>query len=430
MHFPRTVVMFPQVTWYADTGGYRHKPTPAGLAAPGRWARIVTTYAAKWDGGRHDAVIVVNPRVPLTPAERARATAGFLEDLQAAGWRSNSIGAETGWFTCRHRTAPGTIMFGVLPWFDQSRTTLFRLDDPADLIARRLAWYHTVLGVTWRGTGGLSGTTLLRSLHVRRQPRWRWDRIPDDVHGRSFELLGAHHHRTPEDDDGGFVHVYDTRAMYLAAALVAELAWDAPQQRGAQEFDPKRPGYWRVRLDDLHRAPQSESWVRLFARDQGDAAGLVWLTTPVMRYLTEALGPIEVHDSVTADQGSRIMRGWAERLRDARTAVEGDDALTAPVKDTYARTIGMLRKTSGRVYRPDWRDTIVDLAKVNLLRKVSAAGVKPLRYNVDAVWVPSRHETADPALFGDQGRIGGLRHVYTETIEAYRSKYETTEVAA
>lgn len=431
MHFPTAVVMYPALTWYADHE-LRHAPTPAGLLDPARWAEIVVTYAKRWNGQR-DGVVLLRAGGSLTVRERVAVTAVFLNQLEAQGWKSNPIGAETGWFTCRQPLHDGsTVMFGVLPWMDQARTSLFQLDAGADEMAFRLAEYQRLTGSVWRGTGGLSGTGLLRAMYpAQRQPRWRWDRIPSEVHGRSFELLGSHHHRAPVDE-GPFVHIYDTRAMYLAGALVAELAWDVPEWRGPQEFDPARPGYWRVSIPDLHVACEKVTGERSYWPDGGvrwlsrlvraqDNTPLVWVTTPVMRYLVERLGPIEIHDSLTADQSSRVMRGWAERLRDARAGADTD--LIPAIKDTYSRTVGMLRRNGGRVYRPDWRDTIVDTAKVNLIRKVDRAGKGPLRWNVDAVWITSDQEIA-PNLFGDTGNIGGLHDVGTMTLDDYHTRYQ------
>lgn len=416
------VVMFPAQTWYAGAQSVRPFPTPAGVLDPPRWSEIVRVYGERWNG--RNGVVMVAAGGGLTARERSRVTHEFLRGLGTVGWKSHPIGADTGWFTCHDEQA--TIMFGVLPWVDQTRTTLFGLDMPANVIASRLAEYEMLTGGVWRGTGGLSGTGLLRAMYdVKHQPKWRWDKAPGEVHGRSFELLGAHNKRASTADDGPFVHVYDTRAMYLAGASCAELAWDAPEQRGPQEFDPARPGYWRVSLSGLKAlaGPDRESWLRLLVRAQVGGE-LVWVTTPVMQYLVEQLGPIEIHDSITADRRSRVMRGWAERLRDARAAA-GDD-LRPAIKDTYARTVGMLRRTGGRIHRPDWRDTIVDTSKVNLIRKVDKAGVSPLRWNVDAVWITT-HSAQAENFFGDTGAIGGLHPIGSHTLDEYRAKYETTE---
>jgi hypothetical protein len=75
------------------------------------------------------------------------------------------------------------------------------------------------------------------------------------------------------------------------------------------------------------------------------------------------------------------------------------------------------------VYRPDWRDTIVDLAKVNLLRKVAAAGVEPLRYQTDSVWISS-DDPHGRRIFPDEGGIGALRWEETMLVDEYRKKHE------
>jgi hydrogenase maturation factor HypE len=83
----------------------------------------------------------------------------------------------------------------------------------------------------------------------------------------------------------------------------------------------------------------------------------------------------------------------------------------------------MLRRPGGRIYRPDWRDTIVDLAKVNLLRKLDAMNVDPLHFQTDAIWVATDADVPQK-LFPDRGNIGALRFEELMTMDEYRNGNE------
>lgn len=421
-HFSAMVVR-PQLTWFAspaDPDRPTHGQTPGWAAEPGSLGRIIDL-AGGWFKSHGEGVVLIQlpEHRDMTPRARKALGERMIKSIKSKGWETSSQGIDTGWFLCLRDGSPA-VMLGVSPWIDQSRTTLFSLEraEPAPAIARRLALYQRHVGVAWRGTGGLSGCALLRNLRQRNQPRWRWDTAPTQVVGSSFEL-GRRLTRQPTDTERswGLVHKYDVRGMYLAAALNAELALDALEPRGAQEFDPTRPGYWLVDPTGLFGAGTT-----LTRPAPADGRDLQWVTTPIMALWAEQGGVPEVHDSWTGDRQSRIMRPWAERLRTARDDVP--EEIKPAVKDTYARTVGMLRKVGGRVYRPDWRDTIVDLAKVNLLRKLLADRQVPLRYETDAVWIASA-DARPGFVIPDHGRIGGLRFEHTQGIDEYLAEMET-----
>jgi hypothetical protein len=114
------------------------------------------------------------------------------------------------------------------------------------------------------------------------------------------------------------------------------------------------------------------------------------------------------------------MRAWAEQLRDA-LAHPGTTPIRGAIKDTYARTVGMFNRPTSRIYRPDWRDTIVDLAKINLLRK--CAMVSPLRYNIDSIWVATDYADGRNSPFIDNNNMGALRYEKTMLMTEYLDTY-------
>jgi hypothetical protein len=407
------LVVRPSITWFGDLAqpdNPTHGVTPPWAFDPSAAGQLVDL-AGAWFKPRGEGVVLLQSpiHVGMLPAERRACGVTMINSIKAAGWDTSSQGIETGWFLCLRDGV--AVLLGVGPWIAQDRTSLFSLDkaEPAPVIASHLATYHKLVGVAWRGTAGLSGIALLRGLRERNVPRWRWDAAPTDITGSGFELGRTQGRPATEAERAkAFVYRYDVRSMYLAAAAAVELSPDPLEHRGAQAFDPARPGYWRVEGTDDKR---------LF-RTPGQ---LCWVTTEVMNYLAgRGIFP-EVHDSLTGDRQSRIMRRWAEALRDARTQAQGE--VEDAVKDTYARTVGMLRRPGGRIYRPDWRDAVVDLAKVNLLRKCDAAGVTPLKYATDSIWVATEPVMPD-SIFRDQGNMGALRFENAIPMNVYLSEVE------
>lgn len=373
-------------------------------------------------------------------------TVKMVEELRAGGWRVSDSGHDTGWFTV-FRDGYATVHLGIAKLITQHRFPLARLGDEARHVAMALVRYSDLMGASWRGTAGMSGCAQIRAIHgwkpTGSQPLWRWDDAKSaDAIRCSFELRGARHTRpiTEEEFNRAYVHQFDIRAMYLAASNVALLGRSAPELTGQADFDILRPGYWHVRRDQLRDAPAE--LVRA-----GDSS-LVWLTTPVMAYLHEQGMRPEIFDSWTSERGGRYLKGWAERLTAAlKMTPPAEDAgapgLERALKDTYKRTVGMMASEGGRIFRPDWRDEIVDRARVNVLRKCAnlkdAQNVTPLRYNIDSVWIASND---GPDVVGrglgieyDEGgaekwQIGKFRWITSMTPAVYVAKYERGRVNA
>ncbi len=400
------LVVYPNLSWTADrAGNLWHAPTAEWQTD---WVQLVETAAKRF---REQGVIVVRHRDSSTLGERVT---DLKARLHTGGWKVHGTTRRTGWFTLLKRGEPA-MSFGILDFMDASRQqALFDVHGPADRIARALGAYHGATGTRWCGTGGMSGCNLVRTMPRNDPPRWHWKGASRcEAVGCSMELLKDWpSHNLPDD---WHVQHWDTRGGYLAAAGVAMIGYGCPEPRGAQQFDPDQPGYWKIdtrTLPDpagiLHRAPGPD--------------GTTWTTTPVLRYVTEDLGeaPPAVVDSFTCLRGGRILRSWAEQLTRARFE---HPAVEAAVKDTYSRTVGMFASDGGRIHRPDWRDIIVDTSRVNLLRKTRGRG-QILRYRTDGVWMATPF--TDPRPWTDTGRIGQLRHEATMTMTEYRDRYERT----
>lgn len=372
---------------------------------------------------REGTVLVVGYGADVADGKaRVNAASSIVVKAEATGWKTTPNGvkglSDAGWIEFK-RADGKRIHIGVAPWIRQSRMPLVDLGgDPVDQ-ASALAMYRAAVGVTWRGSPGMTGCALIRHLPRKRVPLWHWSRLPEGGVTGSTELRWVRE-PTAAERHMPMVYAYDIRAMYLAAASVAELGYSAPRPAGAAPFDPKTAGYWRYRYPDRNTIdgdPRPPVGRRL------EPDGSAWAVTPVMEYLVARYGMPEILDTYLCPddedwQGrmrpgtGRILRDWSERLRDALMddlrCPEGGPVRLA-VKRTYARSVGMMARYGGVVYRPDWRDTIVGMARVNMLRKIdNAAPVLglPLRINVDEVWYPGE--------LGDGVRIGRVLGVGPE----------------
>lgn len=422
----------PKVAWFARAARetmYRSTPAWGLTDLP----RVVLAAGSLWFPRGGEGTV-------LWQGAESVDTRAMVVELRARGWHVTDSGHETGWFTVK-RDGYATVHLGIAPMISPQRFPLASLHDDGERVALALVRYSDLMGAAWRGAAGMNGCAQIRAIHDTKpsgaQPLWRWDDAKSaDAIRCSFELRGSRHRRpmTPAEFNRAYVHQYDIRAMYLAAANVAMLGWSAPEARGAQEFDPARPGYWYVKRDALHDAPAE------LVRE--DSRSHAWLTTPVMAYLAEQDIHPEVYDSWTCERGGRYLKSWAERLTAALKVTPPGPGGQAPsleraLKDTYKRTVGMMASEGGSIYRPDWRDEVVDRARVNLLRK--CRDVVPLRYNVDSVWIASDDppEVTGRLLgvpYNDDGtekwQIGKFRHITTMTPAQFMAKFERDRVRA
>lgn len=424
-------VIRPRVSWFAAPGAEPvHTPTPDWARVD--LARLVLAAQTVWFRGHTEGTVLWQCSEKFDPRR-------LVAQLRENGCTVSDKGVETGWFTVMHEARP-TVHLGIGSMIYQARTTISDLRDEAKTVVARFARYGQLTGAAWRGTGGLSGCASIRSLHESKRggsPLWRWDKAETSgVTGIAFELRGSRHRRDlrPAELDLPYVHQFDVRAQYLAAAGVSMLGWSAPVQSGPREFDPGRAGYWTVQRDQLDGV--SERLVR------PGTTPLVPLTTPVMIYLAECGIRPTVYDSMTSDRTGRYLREWAELLTAALKTLDEENRVDAgvlvAVKDTYARTSGMVRKPGGRIFRPDWGDVWMDTAKINMTRKVDASGLDPLRWNVDSVYIATDRSAAEIGqalgasyLDGTEVfQVGKFRHIATTTVGEYLEQFPRERVPA
>ena len=413
----------------------RSLPAPAKAAEDHGWFldRVASSLP-----GIPEATVVV----PAWPRDAADRLAGL------AGWRvATTIDAATAWRSYTEDATGCTVHVGALDVMQAVDPTCWILGGSAVDMAARLVGYHAATGVPYRATPGVAGCAMIRRLadqamtaklrgsgKATAQPYWRWDRHPmtlDGVGDLRWRQQGG-----PTLGDRDWVHNFDTRWQYLAAAGVARLAWSPLEHMHAQPYDSEFAGYWQVRAEDVPPMlwePRGSIVPAFDARRVGPD-GLVWLTTPIMAYLNDLGINPEVVDSWTCGQSGRYLRTWSERMRDGLVAAHqsGRDAdLYAALQQTYQQTIGMMQRQGGSIYRPDWAHTIIDTARANLLRKVDrvykALKILPIRAYVDALFYVTDNTHVGPladalgVVNEQQGgpMVGRMRHIKTQTVAAY-----------
>lgn len=387
--------------------------------------------------------------------------AGQSDALRAAGWKHNTIEA----WTLFHRDDGRTVAVG----FRDAMTghhlgTLFTRDTDPGILAISLDRFSRATGSSWRGT---CATTALASIRLswenpQYQPLWKAPKIParSDVGPISWQ-------RQPNEfeETWGYVHTFDANAAYLGSAITAELAWSGLEHTGVQPFDATLPGYWLIELDtavlELDREPGRPPLFRRIPRDLQ-----VWVTTPYAKLLEELRGQVWVADSWTGQPaqradgsrlhpaGTRVLRRWGESVRDALklqyAMMDRLPHVENAIKRVYKDAVGGMQRDGMRIYRPDWAQTVIDLWRATLHRKMlrvkEKQGCWPLRIATDSLsYADSNpdpmtigaelgitHCEAEPCptLCRPRGRsrlrpvgLGAFKHVETVTMSEWQERH-------
>lgn len=410
-----TAVVGQDLTWLAFADR-RVTYLPTGDSYRGRVANLVENAARGADDGGEFTIVWDgwSPDDPMPPAPMIAQDAGWLG---SNGWVVNRGGDETGWFAFRKHGK--TVHLGVVPMMN-ARRWLWAHTPHAEL-AHYLGEYADLVGVPWRGeqpgmnghewivrsypgTGYNDGRGVLSAGDMT-VPRWHWKGAPQGVTGCGFDLIDGLYQRelTADERRCKWVHTFDVRAMHCAAMVSGEYAWQLPERVPDAPFDPATAGYWLVdtselvAIDSAFRGMRDSGVVPMLSTLLGHSEREVWTTTPVMRFLRERGVHLNVLDSYQAPERrmgvrvkpgtGRILRAFGEHMRDAREATYPGSLVGSAIKQTTNKTVGLFAREGGRISRFDWADTTKDTARMNLLRKLVRAGVDPVKYNVDAVWI-------------------------------------------
>ncbi len=302
------------------------------------------------------------------------------------------------WVELRRQGEAGAGLAVVFPAYDEHAVWSFdngaRAADGATLLAGLLA-YAGAVGAAYYRSPGRTGLDLVEALGrrgagSRREFAESWPGAamqPDTVTELSYVRT-----LTPPEQGRAYLHSYDKNAQWLSAVGVVELGLSGIEERrdaaGAVAFDKRLPGYWLAAIDDGEER---------------------WYCTPTLTLAHERGRAVAISQAHVWTEHSRALESWYERLRGARTALQGDAtpagrlALGA-LKLTYSLTVSSfngawLRDKCSPLYRPDWRHAVISQANANMTRalhKMEGAGYKAVAVHKDAVYLVS--DEVDPVV--------------------------------
>lgn len=280
------------------------------------------------------------------------------------------------------------------------------VDDPGELYWDLWRLEAALGGVPWYSSGAVTSDVLLRILHQppRGRPIERTTLPPPALkQGRGGRPAGRENpivwHRRPGPGDyGAHVHHYDLNAAYLAAASKLRLPQGEPVElhpdAGAEHPSIYRqPGYWRLELERIWDVGTLPDPVGPRPAKETE----LWVTTPTVRLLDDYGVGYRVLAGWYWPGTCEALTPWYERLRDARTILEGPPL--AAVKQIYKQGIGRLSselrsRDDDPLYQPAWTHLVIAESRARVWRRLSTLRRHPLAVDVDSVWI--EHEAADP----------------------------------
>ena len=251
--------------------------------------------------------------------------------------------------------------------------------------ASQFTEWERATGVPWVGTPGMSGNALLvdgwREMNPKAsEPLWRRNGIWYPLESNPVWPFGhIEQAYTPAQwyrDYSGPMHGYDLNMAYLSAYQVVELPVDALDHHtvtgpGADPFDPRIGGVWRVMLSPwLHGDVLPDPAGYAPALEDGSR----WLTTQTLTLLQQLTDRGDYGGFTVLEwwgaPARRVTRKWASLIHDLITA--GRPPLSTAAKLAYKQAYGMW-VNPGRVNRPEWHYALIAQARTNLWRKMDTA---------------------------------------------------------
>lgn len=311
--------------------------------------------------------------------------------------------------------------------------------DPLAVLAG-IHYLEAALGVQLRSRPGMTGRTLIEecnSTHSR--PGWlaapSFDLRPLGELGLGYDFALMRGVDAFDMNADVWLHCWDKNSMYLGACSSVELGTGNPVYINSGEldldyedvmkrfYDGKRPGYWRVDVEDFHHILNPLYRTRTFTQE--------WVTTPLLKLLFAMGARLRVREAYVWTEHHRVLDTFATKLWDARQSLKTDAARYPhaggraiayhSIKRVATAAVGLLAngeawKYARQWYRPDWHATVVEDAKCRLIYKLLQVertfGVLPEFASTDKVgyWSPQPDPAkAFPGMFERPDALGGWK---------------------
>jgi hypothetical protein len=359
------------------------------------------------------------------------------EAAKAAGWAHSKVDA----WTLFYREDGRTVALGLRDAMSTRHLgVLFDKQTDPGVLALHLDRYHQVTGNPWRGTPATSAHNAIRLTWGNKayQPVWSAPRIPASS---DVGFISWSRPLSETEIRWGWLYTFDANSAYLGSAVNAEVAWGPLHHTGPQQFDAGIPGYWHCDLPTALLEALADPCRPPLLRTPRN--GQAWLTTPYLKLLEDLGYQCLIVDSWTGREefragggrlhpaGSRIFRSWSEGLRDGlRTAPE---AVVLAAKRTYKDAVGGMQKEGMRISRRDWGESIIDLWRATLMRRIiriyEGHGVWPVRVATDSVTYAAGTglESQLAEIVGCRPGLGGFHLEETVTAAAWLERYPVTQ---
>lgn len=323
----------------------------------------------------------------------------------------------TPWFRVQptDRTKPGVTV--AIPGYDSRRTTVWGEAATGGDLFEALSLFQTVTGLDWHhSTNATAGDLFRRETHVTtweqylragkkgRKPKVAMLRPVEAMPppaldpGREQDLRWIRS-LTDTEREAGFVHAYDGSGAYPNAVSGLELGTGSPVHRpDGPEFDPRLPGYWRVRVDPA--ATFDDLAPALFAGYPVEDDGSLWVSTPTLAFARDCGVPFVVEEAYVWTAHRRWLAAWGKSIggfREELSAIPSPSAALAhqAVKRLYTSGIGALSssgwdRSRDELFRPDFRHLVMANARMRVLRRIQSVAVSsgqlPVAVSVDCLY--------------------------------------------
>jgi len=373
-----------------------------------------------------DTGIVVTPEIYHDAMEKwsLRETWKYDPGKPLPEGRVNELVSVTGW----RKPGGGQKQINII--FPQNTKWTFgrELDNPKQLYIT-LDYLEKALGVVIGASPSGVGMRLIEKVNEK-HPDWlavpdinpaechfTREAAADIIWQRPLTETELHH------DDILYLHKYDKNSAYLRACASEMFGIGTPVHCGAEGYDKKAPGVWRIRVKEhvLGDLPPI-MWDRA-----------EWVATPVVKLLQSTGHTIKIYDGWKFEQYHGTLKNWSEWLWRQRQAFRDDvEEWKSEVGRFYARiavkeiavaTVGLTsyggfdstEKTFKQ--RPDYKLQAVAGTRAtifyNMIKVQKETGLTPVMVYLDALYYLSPEPDASlaiPGMLDKKDSLGGYKN--------------------